>query len=89
MCICVGMMCLCLFNPPKFRAMDSQIPLFFETTEGAASASGGGGGEVSSGVQELLNLGFTKEQAEEALRRTNGDVSFAASLLLAESSGDH
>ena len=61
-----------------------------------ASGSGAGGGASSSsgpsatprasvaGVEQLMSLGFSEVQASNALRQANGDLSLAASLLMAE-----
>jgi len=51
--------------------------------EGAgAGGSGGGGGDVSEeSVANLVQMGFTREQAVMALRTANGNAELAASLL--------
>ena len=50
-------------------------------------ASEGGGAERAAGEDQLMQLGFSQEQARSGLLRTNNNVEEAATLLFAEFGG--
>lgn len=56
-------------------------------TAGSASGSGGGSCVSEAGVEQLMQLGFSRQQATSGLMRTGDNVDEAAALLLAEFGG--
>ena len=57
------------------------------TAGNTGSAAAGGSGVSEAGVEQLMQLGFSRQQATSGLMRTGDNVDEAAALLLAEFGG--
>lgn len=57
------------------------------TATATAGSTGSGSGVSEAGVEQLMQLGFSRQQATSGLMRTGDNVDEAAALLLAEFGG--